>query len=203
MPSDFSFKQALHSTRWRVTVVVALIAVAVIFALGGFRQAPPQRTPHVGAWERMASGALAVRASRAWVDTKDPKGYADSYRGMHFLVLSAEVENLTTKSSGVYLSQDLRWLSSQEDQTGARFDRAYLADDMSLLDTLHPAMPVHVFIVWKIPADQPLVQPLRFGLYERHYVKKAYVNNESGWIQDGPGVVLKIEAEDRRAGDGS
>ncbi len=201
LPVDPSLKQALHSTRWRIAAVAALVAIAVIFFLGGFRQAPPKRTPQAGIGERVVSGALAVRALRAWVDTKDPRGYTDSYLGKHFLVLEAEVENLTTTSSDFYLNQDLRWLSSMDDQSGAQLDLAYLADDMSPLDKLHPAMLSHVFIVWKIPSDQPLVQPFRFGLYRREYVKKAYVNNESGWIQGGPGVTLKIEAEDRRGGD--
>lgn len=199
---DPSLKQALNSTRWRIAAVAALVAITVIFFLGGFRQAPPKRTPQAGVGERVVSGALAVRALRAWIDTKDPRGYPDSYLGKHFLVLEAEVENLTTTSSDFYLNQDLRWLSSMDDQSGAQLDHAYLADDMSLLDTLHPAMVFHVFLVWKIPADAPLVQPQRIGLFRRQYIKKAYVNNESGWIQDGPGVTLKIEVEDRRSGDG-
>lgn len=203
MPLDPSFKRALHSTRWRLAAVAAAIALAATFLLGGFRQAPPKRTPQAGAGERVVSGVLAVRALRAWAGHEDPKGHPDRFGGKDFLVLEAVVENRTAASSNYYLPQDLRWLADQGDQKGSQADRIYLADDMSLLDYLHPDMPVHVFMVWKIPAGRPLSQPQRFGLYERRFLKKAYVSNESGWVQDGPGVALKLVAEERRSGAGA
>ncbi len=198
MPLDPSLKQAMHSTRWRVAFAVAVLALVATFLLGGFRQAPGKRLAQAGPGERVASGALAVQALRAWVDRKDPRGYPDSIGGQDFLVVEAVVENLTDASSNYYLSQDLRWLTGQADQKGSVADRIYLADDLTLHDYLHPRMPTRVLLLWKLPSGQALVQPMRFGLYKRRFAEKAYVSNESGWLQDGPGATLKLIADDRR-----
>lgn len=194
---DPSLKQALHTTRGRVMLVLAALALAATAALGGFRAAPPKRTGVVGAGERAVSGALAVQPLRAWADHTDPRGLKD-LSGQDVLVLEAVVENLTDASSSYYLMQNLRWLTSPEDNTGQQADRVYLADDLSLYDSLHPRLSVRLFLCWKLPKGQALPQPVCWGLYQRRYVEKAYINNESGWTQDGPGFSLKLDAQDRR-----
>lgn len=197
-PLDFSLLQhALRTARGRFALVLAALALLATFLLGGFRPAPPKRTPVAGAGERVVSGALAVEPVRAWLDRRSPRGYEDS-SGQDFLVLEAVVENLTDASSNHYLQDDLRWLADMDDQKGREADVVYLADDLSLFESLHPRLPVRVLLCWKIAKDRPPERPMRWGLFQRRYFEKAYVNNESGWKQDGPGYSLKLVADDRR-----
>lgn len=198
MPLDPSLKQAVKSTRWRIAAASALIALIATALLGGFRFAP-KRTGQIDAGKRATSGALAVQPMRAWADRRSPKGIEDR-SGQDFLVLEAVVENLTKASNNYYLSDDLRWLTSTQDQKGRKPDVVYLTEDMTIYDYLHPKMPTRVLLCWKMPKDQPLTQPMRWGLYKRRFVEKAYISNESGWMQDGPEVTLKLPVEDRRSG---
>lgn len=198
MPLDPFLKQAVHSTRWRIAAVVVILAVIATALLGGFRSAP-KRVGASGPGARVTVGALAVQPLRAWVDRRDPKGFEDR-SGKDVLVLEAVVENLTKASSNYYLPDDLRWLTGAEDYKGSKADVIYLVDDLTLHDYLHPRLPMRVLLCWKIPKDQSLPQPARWGLYQRRFVEKAYVNNESGWMQDGPGMTLKLPVEDRRTG---
>ena len=188
--------QALRTTRGRLLLVLAALALVATAVLGGFRTAPPKRTGIAVAGDRVVAGALAVQPLRAWVDRVDPRGRKD-FGGQDTLVLEAVVENLTDASAS-HLTQDLRWLSSPSDNAGQVVDRIYLADDLDSFDLLHPRVPVRLFLCWKLPKGQALEQPMRWGLYLRHYAEKAYINNESGWVQDGPGFSLKLVAEDRR-----
>lgn len=198
MPLDPSLKQAVKSTRWRIAAAVVLLAVIVTAALGGFRAAPKTSAKSEELGKRVATQALAVTPLRAWLDAKHPLGLADPTPPVDYLVLEADVENLTQRSNNYFLASDLVWLTGQEDQKGKRSDATYRVDDTTILGDLQPKLPVRVRMTWKLPRGQALASPVRFGLYARRYVEKTYLTGESTWLQDGPGMTLRLPVEDRR-----
>lgn len=198
MPLDPSLKQAVKSTRWRIAAAVVLLAAIVTAALGGFRFAPKTSAKSEELGKRVTTNALAVQPLRVWLDTNHPVGLATPTPPVDYLVLEAEVENLTRQSNNYFLASDLVWLTSQDDQKGKRADATYRVDDTTLLGNLQPKLPVRVRLSWKLPHGAVLPSPLRFGLYARRYVEKTYLTGESTWLQDGPGATLKLPVEDRR-----
>lgn len=195
--------QAARNPRWQIAGVLAAIAVVAVALAGGFRESR-HTVPQHGVQQRVMAGALAVTVLGAWLDTRGPTGYPDSLTHRHYLVLDAVVENLTDQSNNWYLRDDLRWLRDHDDQKGAPPDATYLADDGTLLTALQPHLPVHVLLTWKVAPEQSAAEPMRWGLYQRSYYPKAYISNESGWLQDGPGASFKLAVEDRRhAGQGA
>lgn len=200
MPIDPFLKQAATSTRWRIAAAIFLLAVIVTAALGGFRLAPKTAAKSEELGKRVATNALAVQPLRVWLDASHPVGLAPSTPPVDYLVLEAEVENLTKLSNSYFLANDLVWLTGLQDQKGKRADVIYRVDDTTILGNLQPKLPVRVRLTWKLPRGQALSSPVRFGLYARRYVEKTYLTGESSWLQDGPGVTLKLPAEDRRVG---
>lgn len=196
---DPSLLQAARSRRWQAAAVLALVALVAAALLGGFRRSPAKTVPLHAAGERVAAGALAVKPLRAWLDTRNPRGVADTTGQREFLVLEAVAENLTRASNGWYLDSDLRWLASREDQAGAKPDLIYLAEDKALTHVLQPHLPVQLLLVWKIPPGRSAAEPMRWGLYGRRFVEKTFLTTESGWLQDGPAATFKLAVEDRRA----
>jgi hypothetical protein len=196
---DPSLLQAARSRRWQAAAVLGLVALVAAALLGGFRRAPAKTVPLHAAGERVATAALAVKPLRAWLDTRNPRGQADTTGQREFLVLEAVAENLTPASNGWYLDSDLRWLASREDHAGAKPDLIYLAEDKTLTHVLQPHLPVQLLLVWKIPPGRATAEPMRWGLYGRRFVEKTFLTTESGWLQDGPAATFKLAVEDRRA----
>lgn len=191
--------QAARNSRWQIAAALAAVVVALVALAGGFRVAP-NVVPQYGLQQRVAAGALAVTVHGAWIDTRSPDGYEDTLTHRHFLVLDAIVENLTDQSNNWYLRDDLRWLRDRSDSQGTPFDTAYLADDGTVLAALQPHLPAHVLMYWKVVPGQSAAEPMRWGLYRRSYYPKAYITNESGWLQVGPAASFKLVAQDRRRG---
>lgn len=200
MPLDPSLKQALSSTRWRIAIALALIAAVATALLGGFRYAPKTSAKSEELGKSVTTQALAVQPLHVWLDANNPVGRANATPPVDYLVLEADVENLTKQSNSYFLASDLVWLTGQEDQKGKRADLSYRVDDGTFLGDLQPRLPVRVRLAWKLPRGQALPSPVRFGLYARRYVEKTYLTGESTWLQDGPGATLKLPVEDRRAG---
>lgn len=200
MPPDSFLQQAVKSTRWRIAAVIFLFALIVTAVLGGFRFAPKASAKSEELGKRVATDALAVQPLRVWLDANHPVGLAPPSPPVDYLVLEAEVENLTKRSSNYFLSSDLVWLTTRQDQKGTRADVIYRIDDSTILGDLQPKLPVRVRLTWKLPRGQALPSPIRFGLYARRYVEKTYLTGESTWLQDGPAATLYLPVEDRRGG---
>jgi hypothetical protein len=191
--------QAVRNPRWQAVFFLALVAIVLTALLGGFRQAAPKVVPTYAAGARVSSKALAVQPLQAWLSSRNPQGYADANTHEDFLVLEANVENLTRLSNNWYLGSDLRWLTNKDDQTGTKPSIIYLADDNSLFESLQPHLPTRVLLTWKIPPGHAVSEPMRWGLLGRKFVEKTFLTTESGWLPDGAVATLKLPVTDRRA----
>jgi hypothetical protein len=198
MKADPEFVKTLRNPRWQIAGAMAVITIIVVALLGGFREAKPH-LPHFGPGQQATTPALAVTLAKAWIDTRGVNGYEDTLNHQHYLVLDAVVTNLTNKSNNWYLRNDLIWIIGQgAGQKTVKADAIYLAGDHTLLDNLQPQLPTHVLIAWKIAPETTVGSSLQWGLYSRHYLAKAYISNESGWLQDKPAAMFTVPVEDRR-----
>lgn len=201
MKADPELVQTLRNPRWQVAGVIAAIGVIAVALLGGLREAKPH-LPQYGPGQHVITPALAVTVDKAWIDTRGVNGYEDTLNHRHYLVLDAVVTNLTDKSNNWYLRDDLIQVIGQgADQKTVRANAIYLAGDHTLLDNLQPQLPTHVLMVWEIAPETTVGATLQWGLFSRHYLAKAYISNESGWLQDRPAAMFTLPVEDRRHSD--
>lgn len=183
---------------WQAAAALALVALAVTLALGGFRSATAKAKPlpRSGAGQPLRSGAMTVTPLRAWLAHYPPGGRVDP--ATLYLVLEAEIENRTDRSFNGYgfLREDVVLVGGQGEPTPP--DTLKLADDHSNLGALQPRLRQRVELVWTLPpGNEAPAQPL-FGLFARDYVAKAYLNDASGWIQGAPQALMQLPVQDLR-----
>ncbi|TMN25100.1 hypothetical protein [Pseudoxanthomonas sp. X-1] len=186
---------------WQAAAAVALLALVITTALGGFGDASgkPHPLPRSGADTTLRSGAMAVTPRRTWLAHYRPGGRVDPADPQAlYLVLEADIENLTGRSVNGYgfLREDVVLVDARGEPT--RPDVLQLADDHSTLTGLQPRLRQRVELVWSLPAGTAVpAQPL-FGLFARDYVAKAYLNDQGGWMQGAPMALMQLPLRDLR-----
>ncbi|NUO75654.1 MAG: hypothetical protein HOQ32_06530 [Lysobacter sp.] len=189
---------AARNPWWQAAAAVAAVALVATFALGGFKQAKSQTKPlpQYSAGQRVLSGAMAVTPLRAWVARYRPGGQIEP--DQLYLVLQADIENLTERSFGGfgYPLKDLILVSATREPV--RADNLQMADDHGVIGDLHPRMVQRVDLVWKLPPAYVYAPRQTFGLFARDYKAKAYLNDESGWMQGDPMAKLELPVQDLR-----
>lgn len=186
---------------WQAAAAVALLALVLTFVLGGFRDASGKAhpLPRSGADKTLRSGAMAVTPRQAWLAHYPPGGRVDPADPQAlYLVLEADVENLTERSFNGYgfLREDVVLVDARGEPT--RPELLKRADDHSILTALQPRLTQRVELVWPLPAGATVpAQPL-FGLFARDYVAKAYLNDQGGWMQGAPKALMQLPVRDLR-----
>lgn len=190
---------AARNPWWQAAAAVAALALALTFALGGFKQAPGKTKPIAQhpAGKRVQTGAMAVTPLRAWVARYRPGGRIEP--GQLYLVLQADVENRTGRSfnSHGYLLDDLILIGPKREALKASVPLA--ADDHAVLADLHPRLTQRVDLVWKLPPGYVFAPSQLFGLFGRDYKAKAYLNDEGAWLQGKPAASFKLAVQDLRS----
>lgn len=187
---------AILRTRWgRAAAVLALVVAVVVVAGGGLRRAtslPGVEYPVAKAGQRITTGAFAITPQRAWLAETVPGGYPKA--GKRYLVLRVTAENLTQEgfAAASLLVQDVVWLPDgrANERKGEPLHRA---DDHSLAVELQPGLPVLLDMVWELEAGTPVQQPVRWGVYARDYVERAYLQGDSGWRQGQPHSKIELQ----------
>ncbi|HEY0504557.1 MAG TPA: hypothetical protein VGD42_13820 [Lysobacter sp.] len=197
--------QRIRHPGWQAAAVVAVIAIALTAALGGFRKARAKQSyPEIPAGQTVSSDALAITPLRAWVAWHRPGGVPDRYNPRQYLVLQLRAENRTDRSDpGSHLGNDVVWLPApgqggEGPQREVRSTAQYHADDHSIGVQLHPRMPTDVDVVWEFPSKAALPARLTWGLYERRFIEQTWLTRDSGWVQGDPKAKLVLAVEDRR-----
>lgn len=189
---------AARNPWWQAAAAVAAIALVATVALGGFKPAKSKTKPlpSHAAGQRAQSGAMAVTPLRAWVARYRPGGRIEP--NQLYLVLQADIENRTGRSFGSYdyLIKDLILVGPKREAVKA--DLPLAADDHTILGDLHPRLKQRVDLVWKLPPGYVYAPSQTFGLFGRDYKAKAYLNGESGWIQDSPKAKFELPVQDLR-----
>lgn len=184
---------------WQGAAVLALIALGATAVLGGFREAQtkPLPTHAAGSGFRFEGGALSLQPLRAWVARYSPGGRIDANRPQAFLVLQVLAENRTERSfSGYgYLRQDLILVRNGQP---VQADNLLVSADHTQLTHLHPKLPQKVDLVWRLPATYVYSPEESWGVFERDYNAKLYLNDEGGWAQGAPHGKFQMKVEDRR-----
>ena len=184
-------------------VLLAVVALGLIAAAGGFRRADASdaaRYPEIRAGARVQSGAFALTPLRAWIAAAAP-GRQPS--GKRYLVLRLRAENLTDSAfaASALLQQDIVWLADgRSDERKAQ--PMQRADDHTLGVILQPELPSVVDFIWEIPPGQTLRQPVTWGVYGRRYHERGYLqgDGDAGWRQGDPVFKLVLDAGDAPAG---
>ncbi|MEH6418589.1 hypothetical protein [Pseudomonas sp. CGJS7] len=193
--------KAARNPWWQAAAAVAAIALVLTFALGGFKQAKSvtKPLPQYPAGHRFQGGAMAVTPLRAWVARYKPGGQIDSFNpDKQYLVLQADIENLTPRSFGglTYPIKDLILVSKGGEPVLA--DTVLIADDHTIASDLHPRLKQRVDLVWPLPKDYAHSPQATFGVFARDYKAKAYLNDEGAWMQGNPAAKFKIPVQDLR-----
>ncbi len=192
---------------WQAVAAVAIIAVGVTAALGGFRKATVKSTlPQYGSGQTVDNGALRITPLRAWVARHQPGRPAYDFVKKHYLVLQLRVENTTNTSSTTFLSQDVVLLPTDlkrgAKSDGIKSNLEQYARDHSIGVDLHPRLPVEVDLVWELPPGRALPAQLSWGVYKRRFVEKGKLQGDAFWIRDGAHAKLRLPVENRLAGSG-
>lgn len=178
----------------RAALALGVVAVGVIAALGGFREAQSrqQPLPQVGAGQAASSDAYEVTPLCAWTSDRLP-GRRNPDAGKRYLVLRARVVNRMEMDWRGHLQKDLVWPA---DGSGAAGPAEYVlrADDHELFPQLPPRIPALVELVWPLPPTLPAGAAVtgRWGLYQRTHARRTLDTGEESWLQQGPGTLLVL-----------
>lgn len=191
--------QAARNPWWQGAALLALVAVVVTFALGGFKPAKSKTKPlpQYQAGHRYQGDALAVTPLRAWVARYRPGGRVDPTQPRLYLVLQAELENRTPRSvSGMgHPHQDVVLVRQGQP---IKADYLQLTDDHTLLAALHPRLKQRVDLVWALPPGYVHSPQQTWGVFARAYKAKAYLNDEGAWMQGAPAAKFLLPVQDLR-----
>lgn len=204
MTARKELSQAIRNPWLRAAALLCLLAVAATAALGGFDKAgagtAASQIPSFGAGSRLDTGAMRLTALQAWRSLRDPDGISDPTASRQYLVLRLRVDNRSGHTTSPYgdLQQDVVWLLDGG-RTEVKADRFLRADDHTLVDALHPELPMVVDMVWQLPAGRALPDRLEWGVLTRAFSPKATFFGASGWVQGRPLGKLVLPVEDRRA----
>lgn len=204
MTARKELSQAIRNPWLRVAALLCLLAVAATAALGGFDRAgagtAASQIPAFGAGIRLDTGAMRLTALQAWRSLRDPDGISDPAASRQYLVLRVRVDNRSGRTISPYgdLQQDVVWLRDGG-TTEVKADRFLREDDHTLVDALHPELPLVVDMVWEVPAGEALPAQLEWGVLTRAFSPKATFFGASGWVQGRPLARLALPVADRRA----
>lgn len=193
--------KAARNPWWQGAALLALAAVAVTLALGGFKPAKSttKPLPQYPSGHRYQSGAMALTPLRAWVARYPPGGQVDLRDPNRlYLVLQVEIENRTARSfNGFgYPQQDLVLLTERGEPI--RAERLLMSDDHSVASDLHPRLKQRIDLVWDLPRPYVQVPRRTWGVFARDYKAKAYLNDEGAWMQGKPAAKFVIPVQDLR-----
>ena len=145
MSARKELSRAIRNPWLRAAALLAVLALVVTAALGGFGKATTatgaSQVHTYPAGATVDSGAMRITALKAWRSLRGPEGHADDYKPVQYLVLQVRVDNLTGKSNSAYgnLQADLVWLPRKDGRLQEeKADRFQRADDHTLVDELHP-----------------------------------------------------------------
>lgn len=196
-------RQALRHPGWRTAIALALLALALTAALGGFGTAKARRAyPEFGANATIDNGALALTPLRAWISDVRPGSKPNPYIApSQYLVLQLRAENRTDSSlaANSYLQSDVVWLR-QVPGEGEKATAQQRSDGHDFGFELPPRLPVEVDLVWKLSPETKLPPRLTWGVLARAYVEETYLTGEGGWVQQGPQAKIVLAVDDRRGG---
>lgn len=193
--------KAARNPWWQGAAAVALVALVVTFALGGFKQAKStsKPLPQYSAGHRYQGEAMAVTPLRAWVARYKPGGRVDPYDPTKlYLVLQVEIENRTPRSfNGFgYPREDVILVSAKREPIQP--DLLLMSDDHSVAADLHPRLKQRVDLVWSLPKNYVHAPQQTWGVFARAYKAKAYINDEGAWVQGKPAAKFLIPVQDLR-----
>lgn len=174
----------------RIGIAIALLALVVVIALGGFREAKSrqQSLPRTGVGQVAASDAFEVEPLCAYTSDRMPgRRYPEA--GKRYLVLQARVVNRMEMDWSDQLRQDVVWPADGRGQA-APAQWLLRADDHSLDLQLPPRIPAVVELVWPLAPGATASGP--WGLYQRTRMPRSLDTGEDAWLQQTPHALLVV-----------
>lgn len=198
----------ISAHRWQSWLLasLAVIAVAIAWRMGGFREARPQAPPVYGPGKTLVTGEWTLQVLSAAITDAHPAGLRAPPDGA-FLVVEVRAENRTDRSSNT-LSNALRWLNgSSADKEpvlqGETGDQALLRAPPSFGATVHPGIPERVAVIWKLtPPVKPLTS-VRLRVIGREFIRRDSLTGHGNWLRDHPVAELALPVQDRRGTGGA
>lgn len=188
IPRDI--QQTLRHPLARAAIGLGVLALLLVAALGGFRQAQSrqQGLQRIGVGAMAASDAFQIEPLCAYTSDRMPgRRFADV--GKRYLVLQARVVNRMEMDWSGHLQADVVWPADNSGRA-APAEHILRADDHTLGPQLPPRIPAVVELVWPLPATASV--PGQWGLYQRTRMRRTLDTGENAWLQQSPLAMLVV-----------
>lgn len=205
--SDRDIAETTRHPLVRAGLVVAVLAVLLTAALGGFRESKARSSvPEYAAGHTVENGPLRITPLRAWVARHAPGSAPDVRDPKQYLVLQLRVINLIDSDVGLSsdLKEDVLLRRPDAPKPESRLVKAstlQYARDHGFTVDFPPRLPVTVDLVWELPPDEAMPAMQGWGVAGRRE-QRTYMTQEKVWLQAYGVAKYRLPVEDRRNGPG-